>query len=43
MVYNESILATIQELKNKGVIVPTPGHSNKYVCNLTWYQKLTTC
>ena len=40
MVYNESILATIQELKNKGVIVPSPGHSNKYVCNLNMVPKL---
>ena len=40
MIYNESILATIQELKNNGVIVPTPGMSNKYVCNLNMVPKL---
>ena len=28
MIYNESILATIQELKNNGVIVPSPGMNN---------------
>ena len=40
MIYNESILATIQELKNNGVIVPSPGMSNKYVCNLNMVPKL---
>ena len=40
MVYNNSILGTIQELKNNGVIVPSLGHSNKYVCNLNMVPKL---
>ena len=40
MVYNESIMTTIQELKNNGVIVSFPGQSNTFVCNLNMLPKL---